>query len=236
MLTAAGVLLILTCAVLGSALAARADHKQAYLAAARYVPEGAAVTPSDLETVDISAAPNMVDVPASESAAVVGQRASQPLDAGSLLLPADLTRASPIPADEALVGASLATNQLPAGLVAGDSVIVVLSSSSGIPSTPASDTSPAAGNASPASTVSGKGEGTSGITAGLAHQGALAEATVYSLAVSSADESTGASSSILVTLEVPLAESAEITAASAAGEVSLAEVAPAPVGEKGPAR
>jgi hypothetical protein len=208
LLTAAGVLLVVTCAGIGATLAARVDHRQSYLAVGRFVPEGAVVAPGDLTTVDMVASSGVTIIPAAEEDAVAGLRAAEPLPAGSLLVPADLTRASPLPADEALVGASLSPDQLPSGLANGDKVLVVLSSASGLPA--GDEATSSQGNATPG---------------GSTPQTSFGEGIVYSLTIGATNATTGEAASDLVTLEVPLSDAAGITAASAAGDVSLAELA-----------
>ena len=68
--------------------------------------------------------PYVNTIPSDEEPAVLGQRASEPLQPGSLLVAEDLSNAPLLPSDDALVGTSLGTNEAPAGLAPGDSVIV----------------------------------------------------------------------------------------------------------------
>jgi hypothetical protein len=201
-LAAFGVLVVVGCAALGADVATRVDHRAAYLAVATYVPEGSAIAPGDLALVRMTPASGLAAIPSADSASVLGRRASEPLEPGSLLVPDDLTDALPLPAGDALVGTSLSTDQAPAGLTPGASVIVVLSA--------------------PSSAGSTASVGESG--AASTSDGAIAVGTVYAVVLPSTSDQAAASDDEIVTLEVPKPAAAEVTAASAAGSVSLAEI------------
>jgi hypothetical protein len=217
MLAVAGVLVVVVCAAAGADVAIHVDRRQHYLAAAQYVAQGSLLVPNDLVVVSLAASSGIATIPASDSTSVLGRRASEPLAPGSLLSPSDLTAAVPLPKADALVGTSLGTNQAPAGLGTGDSVIVVLSGdNTGLEaagSGSSSPSSPAAGSAGTAAAPSATAAGTE-----------LAVGTVYALEAAVNNASSGSTASELVTLEVPRSAAAIITAASAAGDVSLAEV------------
>ncbi|MGD0594209.1 MAG: hypothetical protein ABSB54_11100 [Acidimicrobiales bacterium] len=204
-LSALGVLIVLGCALSGAEVAAHFNHRSSYLAVATFVPQGSVITSSDLTGVSLAAGSGLAAVPIAESPTVVGRRASEPLEPGSLLVPADLTSEMPIASSEALVGTSLQTDQAPAGLVAGDSVLVVLGGqSSSLPtSTESSGTAP---SSSPS------------------EADIVAVGTVYAVALPSAADAASSTGTEAVTLEVPAAAAAQVTAASAASEVSLAEI------------
>jgi hypothetical protein len=206
-------LVVVACAALGAEVATRIDHRGDYLAVAAYVPQGAVIVSGDLAVVRVTSASGLATIPATEEAAVLGSRASEPLEPGSLLVGDDLSGAVPLPAADALVGASLASNQAPAGLAPGDSVIVVFSE-------PDSDTSPAP--------TAGTTPSPTGSTSTSTGQGGPAIGTVYAIAVPSASDQADASDDEIVTLEIPTSDAAEVTAASAAGDVSLAEVSSRP--------
>lgn len=211
LLAALGLFVVLGCGALGAEVASRVDHRAAYLAVASYVPQGAVIVSSDLAVVALTSAPGVTAIPSADTASVLGRRSSEPLEPGSLLVPDDLTGTLPLPAADALVGTSLGTNEAPAGLTPGDSVIVVLSGTfSGSPTTTPSSaivTTPTGASSSTPSAVGGATVG-----------------EVYAIELPSASDEAVSSDDELVTLEIPKSVAAKVTAASAAGDVSLAEI------------
>ena len=199
-----GVLVVVvTCALAGAEVASRADHKTTYLAVAAYVPQGAVLSSGDLSVVALTSAGGIDPIPAEQEASVVGRRAGEALQPGSLLVAGDFTASAQSDAGDALVGSSLAADQAPAGLAAGSTVLVVVNDQAG---------------GGPAAT---SGAATSSTSGG----DVLVVGTVYAIsqpsgaeAVTSADET--------VTLEVPQDDAAAVTAASAAGDLSVAEIFP----------
>jgi hypothetical protein len=206
MLAAIGVLVVVGCAALGAEVATRVDHRAGYLAVATYVPQGSVVAPGDLTVVRIATASGLAVIPSSDKASVLGRRASEPLEPGSLLVPDDLSGTLPLPDGDALVGTSLSTNQAPTGLTPGISVIVVLSGPNSEVSIGSSNPSGAAGAGAPGS------------------EEELAIGTVYAVILPSASDQAASSDNEIVTLEVPKSAASAVTAASAAGDVSLAEI------------
>lgn len=96
------------------------------LALAHDVPEGQALTVSDLAVVRVTPDPALTLVPAGDRDAVVGQRSSTTLLAGSLLTPTSVTASAVPAAGQSVVGVSLTAAQMPAEpLVAGDPVRIV---------------------------------------------------------------------------------------------------------------
>jgi hypothetical protein len=201
LLTAIGVFVVAGCAVLGAGLAAHVTQRSPYLAMATFVPQGSLITPSDVTVVRLAGGSGLAAVPAADSTSVFGRRASEPLEPGSLLVPGDVTTLLPLPSGDALVGTSLADDQAPTGLVPGDSVIVVVSGQGSSPTSGADSES-------------------------LESQapGVLAVGTVYAIVLASDTDSAAASSDDTVTLEGPKTAAALVTAASAASDVSLAEI------------
>lgn len=190
---------MLVCAALGAVVANRAPRPVAFLAVAHLVPVGMVVTASDLEAVSIAPVAGLDAIPLRDAGQVVGHRATEPLEPGSMLVPGDLTSAWGLPAGTALVGASLAVNQMPTELAPGQRVLVVLSGTAG-----------ASGGSVPSPT------GPPGSV--------LTQATVTSVsAPGGVSGMAGAESAAFVaTLEVPEAAAAAVAAASAAGDISLA--------------
>jgi hypothetical protein len=89
------------------------------------VERGQTITREDLTTVEVNA-PGVQTVPASKLNDLIGQRAAQPLLAGSLLAPAALAQ-TVVPAQgQTLVGVALTSAQMPAEpLQPGDKVSIV---------------------------------------------------------------------------------------------------------------
>lgn len=89
------------------------------------VQRGQTITREDLTTVDVNAA-GLKTVPAARLNELVGQRAQQPLFAGTLLTPEALNP-SVVPVDgQSLVGVALTTAQMPTEpLLAGDNVSII---------------------------------------------------------------------------------------------------------------
>jgi hypothetical protein len=224
-LAAGGVLIVVACAAAGAALSAKASHGSPYLALARPVPIGTPLTTDDLAVVELTPGSGLIAIPAGQEAAVIGMRAAETLQPGSLLQPAQLTTATPVGAGEAVVGASLAANQLPAELQAGDQVLVVLTASSGAPAVVPVTQSGAGAKPGPSSATAGSVGSTSGVAGTV-----LAVATVVGVSNPAAAQGAGgvgnaaSGGSTVVSLAVPAKEAPAVTAASAADEVSLAIV------------
>jgi hypothetical protein len=202
-LAATGVLLVLFCAAGGALVAARSNHRLAYLVVAANVPESSTLSAADLTTVDITPAPGIAAIPVADESQVLRRYAAEELLAGTLLSPGELSAVPPLGRGEALVGATLAADQLPAAISVGDSVLVVLTSENGA--------DPAGAPAElddPPGTV-------------------LATATVAAVQLPA---DTGGSPATngpdVVTLAIDRGVAAEVTAASAADEMSLAVVPP----------
>jgi hypothetical protein len=217
MLVAVGAFVVIACALAGAEVAARVDHRSGFLAVDTYVPQGGTVTAADLTVVSLSAGGGLAAVPAGDAGAVVGRRASEPLEPGSLLTPADVTVAAPLPPGDALVGSSLSTAQAPGGLAAGTPVIVVLGGQGA-----AVSAGGGTGAAAAAAATGTPSRSTTSPAPGSFGSNVLAVGTVY--AVAAPPESDATSGDEIVTLEVPKSEAAAVTAASAIGDVSLAEI------------
>jgi hypothetical protein len=117
--------IVLSCGALGAMVAGRVPRPVEFLAVAHVVPAG--VTASDLGIVSLAPVAGLNAMPLQDAARVVGHRAGEDLEPGSLLVPSELVPQSGLPAGVALVGTSLAVDQMPAGLAAGELVLVVLS-------------------------------------------------------------------------------------------------------------
>jgi hypothetical protein len=211
-LAAAGLLIVLVCAAAGAGLAGSSGHQQPYLAVVQAVPDGAPVEAADLGTVDLDPTTGLSLLPAADENAVIGKRAAALLPAGTLLDPAALTSGAAVPAGDAVVGASLEPQQVPAEVQAGDSVLLVLT-----------------GDASTG--TAGASGGAAGAAGGASHVGAqpgdvLADGTVLDVVPPGASGlgSAPTSSTTIVDLAVPVGDAPAVTAASAAGDLGLAVV------------
>jgi hypothetical protein len=251
-LVALGVLLIVGCATAGAVLAGRSNHDRPYLVALRPIPPGTVISASDLGVVSLDPPATLAAVPAAGESSVLGRQAQYQIPAGSLLDAGELTAGEPLPAGEAIVGASLASNQLPDELAPGDQVLVVYTSSTGgslgglgtpvgppnaSPSTSPGGTPGTAATETPggggAATGARQAAGASGQTAtgqvqpdGPAPGAVLTSAQVLEVvqpgSAASAGVATG--SLVIVSLVVPARAAALVTAASAANDISLAVV------------
>jgi hypothetical protein len=214
-LAAGGALIVILCGALGAVIANRSPRPEALLAVAHLVPVGMVVTAADLSTVSIAPVPGLEAIPLQDASQVIGHRATEALEPGSLLVPGDLASGQGLPAGTALVGTSLAVDQLPSGLATGEPVLVVLSGTAGEGSVTGSTPSSPATSASGSSVPSPTGPPGSVLT----------KATVVSISAPASSSATGASGSAYVaTLDVPQVAAAAVAAASAAGDVSLAEI------------
>jgi len=208
---------VVVCGALGAVVANRVPQRSVFLAVAQLVPAGATVSPSDLETVSINPAAGLDAIPLRDAGEVIGRRATETLEPGSLLVPGELASGQGLPAGRALVGTSLAVNQMPAELAAGDRVLVVLSGTGGSPtSSSATSGTPAGPDGSPTGALAPSPAGPAGSV--------LTQATVISISAPGGTLATvgAASAAFVVTLDVPEAAAPAVTAASAAGNVSLA--------------
>ncbi len=197
-------------------MAARADRKVALLVVGRVVAEGTVVTASDLRSSLVVPGAGLSSIPTADVQQVVGRRATVSLLPGTLLAPADVGSGGALPSHQALVGTSLAADQLPSTLAAGDRVLVVLGGASlGGSSTPSTPLGPAGSSAI----------GGSVTPAGAPPSSVLTVGTVADLSVLGG-QIAGAGASYLVTLEIPASDAASVAEASASGNVSLAEIAP----------
>lgn len=210
-------MIVLSCGALGAVVANRAPRPVALLAVAHLVPAGVTVTASDLGTVSVAPVAGLDAMPLQDAGQVIGRRAAEELEPGSLLVPAELAPQRGLPAGVALIGTSLAVDQTPADLAPGERVLVVLSGTTGVGSGLATATASAAGGTSSRASVPSP-TGPPGSV--------FCRATVIS--VSAAGSSSGLAgtqaATFLATLEVPEAAAGAVTAASAAGDVNLAVV------------
>ncbi|HEV2361033.1 MAG TPA: hypothetical protein VGS21_04980, partial [Acidimicrobiales bacterium] len=182
------------------------------------------LTAADMASVEVTLPSGVSAIAAGDASQVIGKRAAEALMPGSLLSVQELSTGPVLPAGEALVGATLEPNQLPAELAAGSSVLVVLTNASGstgaVPGTSggSSVTAPSTGRSArqPSAVLLAQPPGS-----------VLCQATVESVTLASATTSSAAPSSlggVAVSLEVAGQDAPVVAAASAANEISLAVV------------
>ena len=190
-------LLLVVAGALGTASAvSRAGHRVSVLALAREVPEGAQLTAADLTTVDVASS-GLASIPASAAASVIGERATVPLLAGTLLTRSALATGPALAPGEEVVGVALRSGQLPAeGLSVGDHVSVVLTA--------------APGQAAPSGSASSPGAAGSVL---------VPDAIVY--AAATPGPSAGSNAAEVVSLAVADTVAGTLAAAGVAGQVAL---------------
>jgi hypothetical protein len=125
-----GVLAIVLAALGSAALFRAVGPSQEYLAVARDVPVGTAVTRADLAVVRLNSTPGLSPVPVRDLDRVLGAYAAVPLTAGTLLSPDQLTRERVPGPGQQVVAIGLPRDRLPGrDLRAGDPVLLVATGS-----------------------------------------------------------------------------------------------------------
>src|SRR3954470_758955 len=119
-----GVLLCFLGALVFGAVHLRLDQRKVVLAVAHPVAAGQVIKNSDLRTVRMSAS-DVATISETERSSVVGHIAAVPLAPGSLVVRSQLGSAASVPSGQAVVGVAVKDGQFPAGLRAGDRVLLV---------------------------------------------------------------------------------------------------------------
>ena len=121
-----GVALVLVCAAVVGALFQSSIQRISVVVAAKSMPAGAVLTPSDLETASIPASSHITAMSAVGSSALVGQQLDTPVYAGQVMVKQMLSSAPQLAPGEQVVGMLLKGDQMPSvALVAGDTVQVI---------------------------------------------------------------------------------------------------------------
>ncbi len=218
----ASTVLIFASIAIFAGLYASAGHRVPIVAVVRPVHQGQAISSSDLGEATASISGSVQPIPYSAVGSVVGKQAAVGLVPGSILTTGDISTASPIPANDAIVGIALKPGQLPsAGVIPGEQVMVVQtgqpgSPAPGLPNSGSSSTSSSGGaSTSPASSA---GSGSSSSQSG--GEGVLVpRAQVYDVASPSA--ASGDASTQLVSVELAQQLAPAVSVAAAAGQVSI---------------
>src|SRR5690625_2473757 len=129
---AVGAALMVLGAVVVAAALGQVDERSGVVAAARNLPAGHVLAEGDVQMVEIAGAENLAAISAGEVDALVEQTVQAPIAKDTLIAPADVGTGAEYPGkDEAVVGASLAANQVPVSLQAGARVVLIVTASSG---------------------------------------------------------------------------------------------------------
>lgn len=180
----------------GAVLYSTSGQRTAVVVVAHDLPVGATIQKGDLAEASVALDPAVKSVRASNAQSLVGQRAAVDLRAGSLLSPAQVTKAALVAPGEQLVGVSLTPAQLPATpLSAGRKVLIV--------STPDPDAA----------------AGTDGDGAGKA-PAAAAPKTLRATVVAVGKPAVG-TGNVVVDVAVPTGDGPALAARVASGDVAL---------------
>lgn len=119
-----GALLALGSALAAGVLYADAGERRPVLAVAEGVAAGQTIAEADLREVMVAVDGDLAVISADDRGDIVGRTAAVPLAAGSLLAPEHVGDTSLLDPTDALFGALLAEGTYPAGLRAGDRVLL----------------------------------------------------------------------------------------------------------------
>jgi hypothetical protein len=112
--------------LVSAAVYRQADHRTSVVTVTQPVPAGAAISPGDLGTAQVTVGSGIRIIPASQLGQVAGEIAAVALRPATLLAPSELTSAQPPAPGQELVPASLKPSELPAsGLFPGDRVLII---------------------------------------------------------------------------------------------------------------
>jgi hypothetical protein len=182
-----------------------ADHQTSAIIVTRTIQQGQPITGGDLGETRVDVSGGVTPIPVSDAAQLAGKRAAVTIPAGSLLTPADVTGAQPIPAGDAVVGLALKPDQLPSqGVQPGQPVMVVQT-------------------AGPGTALTGTTSG------GSSDPGSSTGVLVPAATVTDAQAPPGGSASSvaeLVSVEVSATLAPAVSVAAAADQVSLVLLAP----------
>jgi hypothetical protein len=118
--------LVVACALVFAVTSLRSDPAVPVLALARAIPAGQPLTASDLITMPAQTDPRAGLLEAAQRTAVVGRTLRVPLPAGQLLSEANLGASVWPPSGQSVVAVPVTGGRLPAGVVAGAGVRVVI--------------------------------------------------------------------------------------------------------------
>ncbi len=215
-LAAGSLALVVACVAVFTSVYLKAGREISVLAVGRTVPQGQILTASDLIVVRISSNSGITTVPVAESSAVVGRRAAEALEPGTLVTTNELVTSFSPPAGKSIVGVALKEGQFPeSGVAPGESVAVILTVPAGV-----QDSASVGANAT--GDLGAGGAPTAGTQPNGAGSVLVPDATVLEAVPSPASGSDAVDVSLLTASTLaPL-----VASASAAGQVALVVVAP----------
>ncbi len=186
-----GIALVLVCAAVAGALFQSSAKRVTIVVAANSLAAGTVLTPADLGTATIPASGDITAMSAAGSAALVGQQLDTPVYAGQVMVRQMLSSTSQLATGEQVVGMLMKGDQMP-------SVPLV------------------AGDAVQVIAVPQPGQGST--VGGTIGSTLVARATVFAVGPAPANQTQYETS---VSLEVPSADAATVTAYAAADQVGL---------------
>jgi hypothetical protein len=212
--------LVVACVAVFTSVYAKAGDQLSVVGVAVAVPQGQVVKADDLTVVRIAASSGLSTVPADEASVVVGRRAAENLEPGTLLTTEELVVSYSPPAGESIVGVAAKEGQYPAsGVEPGETVDVILTGAPGQEDSVAVDPETTSDQSGAGATAT-PGEAT--VTAGTV---LVPDATVLEAAPSPASSGSDA---VDVSLLMPSTLAPLVASASAADQVALVVVSPGP--------
>jgi hypothetical protein len=118
-------------AIVFAATSLNVGGKSPYLELVKPIEAGQVIEAADLSTVQLSGGSAAGLIPASSRSSVVGESATMPLAAGTLLTRGEVGSASFPPVGESVVAVAVTATQYPAELTAGSHVLVATAAASG---------------------------------------------------------------------------------------------------------
>jgi Flp pilus assembly protein CpaB len=187
-----GIALVLVCAAIAGAVFQSSAKRVSVVIAAKTLPAGTVLTPSDLGTASIPASGNITAMSATGSSVLVGQQLDTPVYAGQVMVKQMLSVGPQLASGDQVVGMLMKGDQMPSvPLVAGDTVQVIA--------------------------VPQPGQGST--VGGAIGSTLVASATVFAVGPAPIDQSQYQAS---VSLEVPGADASTVTSYAAADQIGLA--------------
>jgi hypothetical protein len=124
---AAVALIVGSAVIVGIVLASSTSPGRPVLAAAHALSLGDTIGPSDLTTVQVKTTGGSVaTIPATQRGAVLGERVTGPVSAGTILSPSSVAQGTQLPAGEVGLALALSPDQAAQGILsAGDAVLIV---------------------------------------------------------------------------------------------------------------
>jgi len=185
------VALVVVCAAVTGALFQTSGKRVSVVVAARNLPAGAVLSSGDLATASIAASSHVTAMSATGSSVLVGQQLDTPVYAGEVMVRQMLSRAPLLASGEQVVGMLLKGDQMP-------SVPLVAGDSVQVIAVP----------------QAGQGSTVGGVIGSVL----VPSATVFAVGPAPTDQAQYQAS---VSLEVPSAEAATVTAYAAADQIGL---------------